>query len=763
MQLPPLTQGITRRSALNALGLASAWAISPLRAGLAQAATFKTPHFVDDLIAKMTLEEKAGQLTLMASAWGGDKAAGLNPPGAGSDFNKQIEDAVAGKLTGIFNGNGAVMAQRLQGAVMARSRLKIPLVFAADVIHGHRTIFPTPVGEVASFEPDLARRTARAAAYEASGAGIDWTFAPMVDIARDQRWGRAMEGAGEDVLLGRLFAAARVSGFQGDNLAADDAIMACAKHFAAYGATEAGLDYSTVDVSERTLRETYLPPFKSAFDAGCGTTMASFNEISGVPSTANHWLMSDLLRDEWHFGGVVVSDYTGDEELIKHGVAKDGRDAARVAFLAGVDMSMESDLYMLHLPDLVRTGAVPQAMLDRSVRRVLTMKAMLGLFDNPMRRIDPAREKARSRQPQAIALAREAARKSIVMLKNEGDILPLAKTTKVAVIGPFAQGQHDIIGGWCVYGDDAQGIALDTGLRGAGGQITVTDGCGMEEAIPGGIAAAAAAARAADVVVLAVGESQAWSGEAQSRTEITIPDAQMALAEAVAATGKPIVVVLKNGRGLALKGAVRDAAVILVTWQLGSESGNAIADVVYGAAGPSGRLPISFPFESGQEPYHYDHKATGRPNPPGPLAEYKAHYRGVPNAALFAFGHGLTYGKIAYSGLVLSAPTCPWNGTITLTATITNSGARAAEEVAQLYIHDRVAEVTRPVRELKAFAKVALAPGESRQVRFTLRRDDLEFIGLGLKRTVQPGAFDVWIAPSAQAEGVSGSFDLLSA
>jgi len=759
MQLPT----ISRRDAVRALGLASAWAISPLRAGLAQASEFKTPRFVDDLIAKMTLEEKAGQLTLMASAWGGDKAAGLNPPGAGSDFDKQIADAVAGKLTGIFNGNGAVMAQRLQGAVMARSRLKIPLVFAADVIHGHRTIFPTPVGEVASFEPELAERTARAAAYEASGAGIDWTFAPMVDIARDQRWGRAMEGAGEDVLLSRLFAAARVRGFQGDNLAADDAIMACAKHFAAYGATEAGLDYSTVDVSERTLREVYLPPFKSAFDAGCGTTMASFNEISGVPSTANHWLMTDLLRDEWHFGGVVVSDYTGDEELIMHGVAKDGRDAARVAFLAGVDMSMESDLYMLHLPDLVRSGAVPQAMLDRSVRRVLTMKAMLGLFDNPMRRIDPVRETARSRQPKAIALAREAARKSIVMLKNEGDLLPLAKSAKVAVIGPFAQGQHDIIGGWCVYGDDAQGIALDTGLRNAGGQITVTDGCDMEAPIAGGITAAVAAARAADVVVLAVGESQAWSGEAQSRTEITIPDAQMALAEAVAATGKPIIVVLKNGRGLALKGAVKDAAAILVTWQLGSESGNAIADVLYGAAGPSGRLPISFPFESGQEPYHYDHKTTGRPNPPGPLQDYKAHYRGVPNAALFPFGHGLTYGKIAYSGLSLSSPNLAWNGAITLTATVTNSGTRAAEEVAQLYIHDRVAEVTRPVREMKAFAKIALAPGESRQVHFTLRREDLEFIGLGLKRTVEPGTFDVWIAPSAQDQGVSGSFDLLGA
>ena len=754
---------LSRRSAIRALGLASAWAISPLRAGLAAAATRDVPPFIDALIARMTLEEKAGQLTLMAAAWGGDRAAGLNPPGGLANFDAQIEDAVAGQLTGIFNGNGALMAQRVQTAVMQRSRLKIPLIFAADVIHGHRTIFPIPVGEVASFEPELAQRTARAAAFEAAGAGIDWTFAPMVDIARDQRWGRAMEGAGEDVLLGRLFAAARVRGFQGDNLAADDAVMACAKHFAAYGAAEAGLDYSTADVSERTLREVYLPPFASAFDAGCGTTMASFNEISGVPSTANHWLMTDLLRGEWHFPGVVVSDYTGDMELIAHGVARDGRDAARLAFLAGVDMSMESDLYRLHLPGLVRDGLVPMAAVDRSVRRVLAMKAMLGLFDNPLRRIDPARETARSRRPEALALSREAGRKSIVMVKNDGDVLPLARSTRIALIGPFAQGAHDIIGGWCVYGDDAQGVDLATGLRHAGGQITVVDGCGIDAPLPGGIDAAVAAARAADVVLLAIGESQDWSGEAQSRTEITVPAAQQALAEAIAATGKPVVVVLKNGRALALSGAVRDASAILVTWQLGSESGHAIADVIYGDHGPSGRLPISFPFESGQEPYHYDHKTTGRPQPEGPLQPYKAHYHGLPDAALFAFGHGLTYGKIAYADLTMDRPALAWEGSITLSAKLTNHGKRAAEEVAQLYIHDRVASVTRPVRELKAFAKVALAPGETREVKFTLRRADLGFIGMGLTPTVEPGQFDVWIAPSAQDEGVRGSFELLRA
>ena len=489
--------------------------------------------------------------------------------------------------------------------------------------------------------------------------------------------------------------------------------------------------------------------------------MASFNEIAGVPSTANHWLLTDLLRGEWHFPGVVVSDYTGDEELIAHGVARDGRDAARLAFLAGVDMSMESDLYRLHLPGLVRDGLVPEAALDRSVRRVLAMKAALGLFDNPLRRIDPAREAARSRRPETLALARESARKSIVMVRNEGDVLPLARSARIALIGPFAAGPHDIIGGWCVYGDDAQGVDLATGLRDAGGTLTVVAGCAIDAPLPGGIEAALAAAHAADVVLLAIGESQDWSGEAQSRTEITVPLAQRQLAEALATTGKPIVVVLKNGRALALSGAVRNAPAILITWQLGSESGHAIADVIYGDHGPQGRLPISFPFESGQEPYHYDHKTTGRPQPPGPLQPYKAHYHDLPDAALFPFGHGLTYGKISYADLTMDRLALDWDGAITLSARLTNHGSRAAQEVAQLYIHDRVASVTRPVRELKAFAKVALAPGETREVKFTLRRADLAFIGMDMAFTVEPGLFDVWIAPSAQDDGVHGSFYLV--
>jgi beta-glucosidase len=757
---------VSRRAAMVGAGVAAVWLASPARALFGAAGTLPVPPLVDLLLAKMTLEEKAGQLTLMAAAWGGGAATALNPASNNPGFQAQIADAVDGKLTGVFNGNGAVMASQMQHAVMSGSRLKIPLLFGADVIHGYRTIFPVPVAEAATFEPELSTHTARVAAFEAAGAGIDWTFFPMVDIARDQRWGRTMEGAGEDVLLGTLFAAARVRGFQGDSLSANDSMMACVKHFAAYGAVEAGLDYNSVDLSMRTLLGTYLPPYKAAIDAGAMSVMASFNEIDGVPSTGNHWLMTDLLRGTWGFDGFVVSDYTGDQEMIAAGFAKDGRDAARIAFMAGVDMSMESGLYYQYLPGLVRDGTVPQAALDRSVRRVLAVKALLGLFDDPFRRIDVKREKARSRLPANLALAREAARKAIVMLKNDGDLLPLPRSGKrIALIGPFAGGQESLDGPWVVYGDNQQSVDLATGVHAAFGDraaISVTPGSDVEKAVPGGIEAAVAAANAADVVVLAIGESEGMSGEAQSRTEIVVPAPQQALAEAVATTGKPVVVVLQNGRGLALQGAVRDARAILVTWFLGSESGHAIADILFGAAGPSGRLPISFPFDSGQEPYHYDHKITGRPAPPGPRQPYKTQYRTAPDAALFPFGHGLTYGRIDYTDLQLSSPTLPWSGKIDVSARLTNSGTREAVEVAQLYIHDQVASITRPIRQLKAFQKKTLAPGASATVRFTLTRADLEFLGLDLKPTVEPGTFDVWIAPSAQADGAHSTFDLVA-
>jgi beta-glucosidase len=711
----------------------------------------------------MTLEEKAGQLSLMASAWGGGVAAALNPP-SNSNFPQQVEEARQGQLTGVFNGNGARMARIMQNAAVKESRLKIPLIFAADIIHGHRTIFPVPLAEVASFEPDLARRTAEVAAYEASGAGIDWNFSPMVDVARDQRWGRGVEGGGEDPLLGSLFGAARVQGFQGANLRSNEHFLACVKHFAAYGGAESGLDYNIVDHSERTLREVYLQTYKAAFDAGAMSAMASFNEINGVPATANRWLQTDLLRGEWGFQGFVVSDYTGDEEMIAAGYAKDGRDAAKLAFLAGVDMSMQSGLYRQHLPDLVRKGEVPEDLLNTSVRRVLAAKHMLGLFEDPFRRIDEKREKARSMLPRHRALARESGRKSIVMLKNDGDLLPLPRSGKtIALIGPFAAGQHDLVGPWVVYGTDEKAVDLATGMRGGMANkdaLIIAQGSGVDQPLPGGIGEAVAAAQKADIVVLAIGEAQNMSGEAQSRTEIGVPQPQQELAEAVAKVGKPVVVVLKHGRALALEGAVANAQAILATWFLGTETGNSIADVLFGAYSPSGRLPASFPRRSGQQPYYYAHKPTGRPNPDPKLEDYKARFRGITNTAFYPFGHGLTYGKIEYSDFALSAPGLGMNGEIAVSARITNRGSRDAEEVVQLYTHDRVASITRPVRELKAFRKIKLAPGQSEVVRFVLRPADLQFYGLANKPVVEPGSFDVWIAPSAEAEGAHGTFEL---
>lgn len=764
IQSAPAHPLISRRRFIE--GAAGLALLSRTPLGLALGPTGKaTPAFIDALIGRMTVEEKAGQLNLRGTGLFGDLAAAKINPQAQASAEGQLAAAKAGQLTGIFNGSQVEWHERLQKAAM-QSRLQIPMLFAADVIHGFRTVFPVPLGETASFEPDLARRTARASAIEATSVGLDWTFAPMVDIARDARWGRGVEGAGEDVLVGKRFADARVRGFQGASLSDPDAMLACPKHFAAYGAGESGLDYNTVDVSERTLRDVYFPPFQAGFDAGALSTMASFNELSGIPATGNHWLLSEVLRGEWNFRGLVVSDYTGDLELIAHGYAADEREATRLAFLAGVDMSMESGLYLKHLPALVSEGAVPMAALDESVRRVLTVKAALGLFDDPFRRISvvPAdRQARRERIPAHRTLARDAARRSIVMLKNDGALLPLTRERKVALIGPFGSGQRDLVGPWTIFGKDDDAIDLATGLRKAlrGDTLAVVEGSGIDAPLAGGIDAAVAAARAADVVILALGEPTSYSGEAQSRTEAIIPDAQQALAEAVAAVGKPTVVVLRNGRALALLGAVLDAQAILVGWFLGSETGNALADVLFGDYSPSARLPVSFPRESGQSPYYYAHKPTGRPNPGGEkLDEYKAHFHTTPNRARFAFGHGLTYGDIRYSGLDLGAATLSATGELLVSATISNSGKRAAEEVVQLYIHDRAASITRPVRELKDFLKIKLAAGESRTVRFTLRHDDLRFIGAELKPTVEAGQFDLWIAPSAEADGVQGSFEL---
>ena len=704
---------------------------------------------IESLIVRMTVEEKVGQLSLYAPA-GVDVVA--NPQAARQSVEQQLADIRAGRVTGLFNNEGLEGKLRAQQVAVKESRLGIPLLFGADIIHGFRTVFPVPLAEAASWEPALAERTAHASAVEASADGFRWTFAPMVDIARDARWGRGVEGAGEDVYLGRQFAAARVRGFQGPDLSRADAMLATPKHFAGYGAAEGGLDYNAVDLSERTLREVYLPPFRAAIDAGALSIMSAFNEIGGIPSNANRALLTGVLRGEWGFQGFVVSDYTADEELIAHGFAADGREAAKRAFLAGTDVSMQSGLYMKYLPDLVASREVPMSRLDDAVRRVLRVKQRLGLFEHPFRGLEDTpgpRFDAAAHQ----ALARDAAGRSIVMLRNDGDVLPLPRSGKrIALLGPFA-GTEDLFGPWRVFPGQAPPAGIEDAIRqslASPDLLTVVRGSDVEAPIAGGVAAAVAAARAADVVVLSIGENEQMSGEARSRSDIEIPRAQQELADAVAATGKPVVVLLRNGRALALRGGVRNARAILVTWFLGTETGHAIADVLFGDVNPSGRLPVSFPQTPGQVPYYYSHKRTGRPQlADAPATFYKARYLDASNDALFPFGHGIGYARVRYDAVELSPSRMSWDGTVRVRARVTNTGQREAEEVVQLYIGNRAASVTRPVRELKGFRKVRVAAGATATVEFTLTRADLMFIGQDMEPTVEPGQFDLWVGPSA--------------
>ena len=726
------------------------------------AATMKrvADPFIENLIVKMSLEEKAGQLSIFSDQTRFDYPR-INPA-ADAQSKEQVKAEIAkGRMTGVFNGIGVAGGRELQKVAVEQSPHKIPLIFAGDIIHGLKTIFPIPLGEASSFDFDLARRTARAAAVEATAKGIQWTFAPMVDIARDQRWGRVSEGAGEDTWLGCQFATARVQGFQGNSLKDSDSMLACPKHFAAYGAVQGGQEYNTADIPETTLRETHLPPFKSGFDAGALSTMSSFNDIAGVPSSGNHYLLTDILRGEWGFKGLVVSDYTSEEELILHGFAADGADATAKALTAGCDISMQSGLYNKYLPDLVRQGKVSEAVVNEAVRRVLTVKKALGLFDNPYRSLDEKREAADIRRPDAVALSREAGRKSMVLLKNDGGLLPLPKSGKsIAMIGPFADDRPNLAGPWSVFPDIPSCVTLEEGFRAAApnAKITVTKGSDIEVAIDGGIPAAVAAAKAADIVVLCLGEGWNMSGEAQSRVDISVPEPQLALAEAVAATGKPVVVILRHGRALALTGAVKAAPAIVAAWFLGSETGHAVADVLFGDYAPQGRLPVSFPQASGQEPFYYNHRVTGRPQLTDDAA-FKSRYREVTNEALYPFGHGLTYSTAGYSATQVSSTTLAWNGSVTVSATVTNTGARRMHEVAQLYIHDKVASITQPIRALKGIKHLDLDPGQSAKVEFTLTIADLAFVHQDLKRAAEAGAFDVWVAPSSVG-GTSATFTL---
>ncbi|EKU24297.1 beta-glucosidase [Xanthomonas translucens pv. graminis ART-Xtg29] len=564
-------------------------------------------------------------------------------------------------------------------------------------------------------------------------------------------------------MLGCAFAAARVRGFHGPDLRAHDALLATPKHFAAYGAVAAGMEYNSVDIAPQTLRDVHLPPFQAAFAAGALSVMTSFNDINGVPASANHELLTEILRGEWNFPGVVISDYTADMELIAHGYAADERDATKKAFLAGMDMSMQSGFYAAHLPSLVADGEVPMAALDAAVRRVLALKETIGLFDDPYRSLDPQREADQSHIAAHDALSRDAARRSIVLLKNDGEVLPLRKRGQtIALIGPFAQDCENIEGCWTLFGDKTRYVTLEAGVRAAlddSDALSVVPGCELEAPLDGGIDAAVAAARGADVVVLALGEPQRYSGEAQSRTQIVLPPAQQALAEAVAATGTPLVVLLRNGRALALQGAVRDAAAIAVTWYLGTQTGPAVADVLFGDYNPSARLPVSFPLDPGQQPYFYNHPRTGRPELPT-MSEFKARWREIPNASLYPFGHGIGYTRFAYGAPQLDRVQLGWDDTLTVTTRIDNVGARVGEEVVQLYVHDRVASRVRPVRELKGFRKVQLAPGQGMDVVFTLDRRSLAFSGRDGRCEAEPGLFELWVCASS-ASGEPVGFELL--
>lgn len=725
---------------------------------------------IDELLAKMTLEEKIGQMNQYSSSF---DVTGPRPEAGWA--RRQYEDIRAGRVGSMLNVIGAEATRRAQQLAVEGSRLGIPLIFGFDVIHGFRTSFPIPLGEAASWDLEAIEASARIAAKEAAAAGLHWTFAPMVDICRDARWGRIMEGAGEDPYLGAQVAAARVRGFQGEDLAAVDTIAACAKHYAAYGFAEAGRDYNTVDISEQTLRNVVLPPFHAAAKAGVATFMNSFNEIGGIPATASLHLVREILKGEWGFEGFVVSDWGSIAELVPHGYAEDLKDAARLAALAGSDMDMEGRAYIQHLQSLVEAGVVDEKLIDEAVRRILRVKFKLGLFDDPYRYSDPEREQKVLLHPDHLKVARDVARKSIVLLKNEKNLLPLSKNLKrIAVIGPLAADKDSPLGNWRGSAVPNSAVSLLEGIREAVGpdtEVVYQEGVALlasdqtNFARPlvfnttdrSGIPAAVEAAKSAEVVVLAVGENAFQSGEGRSQADIGLKGLQEELVQAVYAANPNTVVVLMNGRPLTINWIAENVPAIVEAWFLGSEAGHAIADVLFGDYNPSGKLPVSFPRHLGQLPLYYNHKNTGRPGPSDMV--FWSHYTDVANDPLYPFGYGLSYTTFSYSPVQLSSTKLTRNGKLEVSATVTNTGKRAGTEVVQLYVRDLVGSFTRPVRELKGFQKIELQPGESRTVTFTLTAEDLAFWNAKGRWEAEPGKFQVWIAPDS-ASGEPAEFVL---
>ncbi len=707
----------------------------------------ETDARVAALLRQMTLAEKLGQLTQFS-----------NGDATGPDNVKidQNELAARGGIGSLLNVTGAKVCNELQRQAVERSRLKIPLLFGLDVIHGHRTVYPIPLGLSAAWNPDLAERCARMAAVEATADGIRWTFSPMVDIARDARWGRIAEGSGEDPYLGSLMAAAWVRGYQGKDLADSTAMLACAKHYVAYGGAEGGREYNTVDISERTLRNVYLPPFKAAVEAGAGTFMSAFNTLQGVPASANRHTLTDILRTEWGFRGFVVSDWDSIGELVQHGVALDGRAAALKALTAGVDMDMQSNLYNTKLPALLQSGRLKIEVVDRAVVRVLRLKIALGLFERPY--TDEKASAARMLTPEHLAVARQAAEESFVLLKNDPvngkPLLPLTDDKTVALIGPLADSQAGMFGAWVMKGDPKDAMTLRESLAGRiKERLVYARGVDTRDESEAGFGEALAAANQADVVLMALGEAPDMSGEAESRANLGLPGKQLKLLQAVAAAGKPVVLVLFNGRPLALPWEAEHVPAILDAWFPGVQAGPALVRTLYGEVNPAGRLTATFPRSVGQTPLYYNTFNTGRPAPG--KDRYVTGYIDERNTPLFPFGWGLSYTNFDYSPTrittrKISAAELNQDGVIAVEATVKNTGPRAGDEVVQLYICQRGTSVARPVRELKGFAKIALAPGEARRMRFALTKKELAFWNLDMKCAVEAGELTVWVAPHAQ-------------
>ena len=700
---------------------------------------------VDSVLRLMNFDEKVGQLTLFTSDW----------DVTGPTIRKGYSDDIrSGKCGNIFNAHTADYTRKLQEIAVKETRLKIPLLFGYDVIHGYKTIFPIPLGESASWDLEAIEKSSQVAAAEAAASGLHWTFAPMVDISRDPRWGRCMEGAGEDPYLGSKIAAARTRGFQG-NIGSTNRVMACVKHFAAYGAAIAGRDYNAVDMSELQLREIYLPTYKAAVDAGALSVMTSFNEINGVPSSANKQLLTDILRKEWGFKGFVVTDYTSINEMVNHGNVVDDKDAGEKALNAGVDMDMQGAVYYNYLKKSLAEGKVTMTTIDESVRRILRVKFQLGLFENPYKFSDTQREKNTMLSEANQAVARDVTKRSFVLLKNDGNVLPFNKNIKtLAVIGPLAESDADVIGSWSGAGDAKNSISVLKGLKNnlPNTAIIYAQGCDLENSghpmkgsnmSTAGFAGAVAAANQSDAVVVVVGERSWMTGEASCRSDISIPGVQKELVLELLKTGKPVVVVLMNGRPITFPEIADKAPAILETWFGGTQTGNAVYDVLFGDYNPSGKLTMSFPRSVGQIPIYYSQKNTGRPADPN--GNYTSKYLDIPNTPQYVFGYGLSYTTFEYSNLAVNKTTFGFKDKLDISVTVKNTGIRDGEEVVQLYVRDLVGSITRPIKELKGFNKIMLKAGASKVVTFTLSADDLAFYHSDLTRSAEAGDFDIMV------------------